>query len=143
MESHFNHRHLEELCDELEPADAAVKGQFRGRVAAAAAAARQPIQEEEMMDDDDPELEALANGAADVGDGTGAREQQLQQQQQSRAARKARRVNRAYSIGEEGKFGSSHHGAAERNLKNSRKSRSGLGRGLPKKGKSIYFTVYT
>ena len=51
--------------------------------------------------------------------------------------RKAKRAARAHSISEEGKFGTTYTGAGkphDRNMKNSRKSRSGLGRGLPKKG---------
>ena len=59
----------------------------------------------------------------------------------SRMIRKAKRVNRTVSLSEEGKFGGSGGAAAStaaatgaRMMKNSRKSRSGLGRGLPKKG---------
>ncbi len=58
--------------------------------------------------------------------------------------RKAKRLGRAHSISEEGRYGSTHAGAggavgggggaSNRTYKNSRKSRSGLGRGLPKKG---------
>ena len=59
--------------------------------------------------------------------------------------RKAKRVNRTVSLSEEGKFGGSGGAAAStaaatgaRMMKNSRKSRSGLGRGLPKKGEGTY-----
>ncbi len=59
----------------------------------------------------------------------------------ARLIRKAKRPNRdrAYSVSEGGKFGSGSTlvpvtGPA-RVLKNSRKSRNGMGRGLPKKGK--------
>ena len=59
--------------------------------------------------------------------------------------RKAKRVNRTVSLSEEGKFGGSGGAASPstaaaamatgtRMMKNSRKSRTGLGRGLPKKG---------
>ena len=51
--------------------------------------------------------------------------------------RKAKRVNRTVSLSEEGKFGGSGGEAAAagaRMMKNSKKSRSGFGRGLPKKG---------
>jgi len=63
-----------------------------------------------------------------------------------RVVRRLKRISRAHSISEEGKFGSTHSGAGgvggaqasvgsgQRSGKNSRKSRSGLGRGLPKKG---------
>ena len=63
--------------------------------------------------------------------------------------RKAKRVNRTVSLSEEGKHGGSGgaavtaNGAAaaaatqSRMMKNSRKSRSGLGRGLPKKGEMM------
>ena len=60
----------------------------------------------------------------------------------SRMIRKAKRVNRTVSLSEEGKFGGSG-GATSKAMatgasmmKNSRKSRSGLGRGLPKKGEN-------
>ena len=63
----------------------------------------------------------------------------------SRMIRKAKRVNRTVSLSEEGKFGGSGGAAAStaaatgaRMMKNSRKSRSGLGRGLPKKGEGTY-----
>jgi len=55
----------------------------------------------------------------------------------SRMIRKAKRVNRTVSLSEEGKFGGSGGEAAAagaRMMKNSKKSRSGFGRGLPKKG---------
>ena len=68
----------------------------------------------------------------------------------SRMIRKAKRVNRTVSLSEEGKHGGSGGAAATANgaaaaaannnsrmMKNSRKSRSGLGRGLPKKGERI------
>ena len=61
--------------------------------------------------------------------------------QQGRLIRKAKRAaaaaNRGNSISEDGKFGGSGMMAlngSSRSMKNSRKSRSGLGRGLPKKG---------
>ena len=65
----------------------------------------------------------------------------------SRMIRKAKRVNRTVSLSEEGKFGGSGGAAAStaaatgaRMMKNSRKSRSGLGRGLPKKGEGTCAT---
>ena len=66
----------------------------------------------------------------------------------SRMIRKAKRVNRTVSLSEEGKFGGSGGAASatavatgNRMMKNSRKSRSGLGRGLPKKGERGIFLL--
>ena len=60
--------------------------------------------------------------------------------------RKAKRVNRTVSLSEEGKFGGSGGATSKAAatgasmMKNSRKSRSGLGRGLPKKGEGTCTT---
>ena len=65
-----------------------------------------------------------------------------------RVIRKAKRPSRATSICEEGKFGSSNNSSAaptvavNRCNKNLRKSRSGMGRGLPKKGNFIIISFF-
>ena len=105
--------------------------------------AQPTIEEEDQLD---LELEALANGtdpetgavpAGTTGADRAKMAKQLAIKQQQQIARKGKRAARANSISEEGRYGSGGGGVplAKANLKNSRKSRSGLGRGLPKKGK--------
>lgn len=96
--------------------------------------------DDESQDGDVP----MANGS---GDGTAAGTMAAAAAQ-GRMMRKHRKGQRAHSISEEGKFGSTKGAAGAgpggalsvvpngpvRTAKNSKKSRTGFGRGLPKKG---------
>lgn len=149
MESQFESRRFDDLNDDL--VDAAgngngngqhARGPPRGRglsTSSSRSGGAQPKIDEE--DELDLELEALANGTdpdkALAASSATASAQTLALQQQGRLLRKAKRAARANSISEEGRFGSTHAGPGTKNcMKNSRKSRSGLGRGLPKKGET-------
>jgi hypothetical protein len=130
FEPKMKNAHLDELNDELEFLANGNKNGFNGR-----RRSHDNIVEEGESDDSGTE-DAAADGvsvtaSAKMGSLAAAA-------QNGRLIRKAKRINRTLSLSEEGKFGSSGQGASRaeaRNMKNSKKSRSGLGRGLPKKGK--------
>ena len=96
---------------------------------------------EEVDEEADLDLDEIQNGVAKNGS--------LQDEQERKAAalriiRRAKRAgmprDRAYSTSEGSHFAPSTGGPKEppsRSAKNSRKSRSGFGRGLPKKGKNF------
>eukprot|EP00095_Tigriopus_kingsejongensis_P008042 maker-scaffold201_size263271-snap-gene-1.26 protein:Tk08042 transcript:maker-scaffold201_size263271-snap-gene-1.26-mRNA-1 annotation:"programmed cell death protein 4" len=84
----------------------------------------QIVEAEDEASDDGP-------AAADV-NGAGVSSALATASQQGRMMRKHRKATRAHSISEEGKFGST--AIVGPVGKNSRKSRTGFGRGLPKKG---------
>ncbi|XP_059084120.1 programmed cell death protein 4-like [Tigriopus californicus] len=122
-----SHKHFQDLNDDL------------GTILTARKIDQIVEADDESLDGDAP----MANGS-----GEGATASMAAAAAQGRLMRKHRKGQRAHSISEEGKFGSTKGAAGTapggplslvpnapvRSAKNSKKSRTGFGRGLPKKG---------
>jgi programmed cell death protein 4 len=137
FEPKMKNAHLDELDDELEflanaknggPANGHHRRRSHDNI----------VEEEEEDDFVVVEGGGDANGATTTTATTAAEKKAAiaSAAEAGRLIRKAKRFNRSVSISEEGKFGSgsSIRGGPSLRGKNSKKSRTGLGRGLPKKG---------